>query len=93
MGFLDKAEDFEALGIAPPEHITHDSGDGMGFAKELGDHICFWKQRGNHIWCDAGPHEHGRHHDPSHILIGTDETGRPLFKVIDNSSFPTDTDS
>lgn len=86
MAFLESKEDYEALGLTPPESIQHGTEGGLELARALSQHTCLWQQRGNHIWCHQGPHEHGKLVEPHKILIGTSDEGAPLFKEIDNSS-------
>jgi hypothetical protein len=83
MAFLTNPEDYEALGVAPPESVPHGTEEDQVQARALGDHTCRWHQQGSDVFCEAGPHRHGKHYPPSHILTGTGPGGEPLFRIID----------
>ena len=83
MAFLATPEDYEALGLTPPEHIAHGTEAELELSRFSGDHICLWHQAGaGDIYCDNGNHRHGRTIETDKILIGTDEQGVPQFKII-----------
>lgn len=87
MAFLDKPEDYQALGVEPPSVDVHGSLEELENARK-DDHFHEWHQRGIEIYCERGEHRHGRHIPPDHILIGTDSTtGMPLYNVIDKSAY------
>lgn len=93
MALLNTPEDYEALGVAPPESVVHTEADeALAQARLANDHVHQWKQRGNDIFCERGTHLHGHHIDPRHILIGTDEHGTAQFKTLDNTSLSDETD-
>ncbi len=88
MGFLDKPEDYQALGLEPPYQQVHDLSDQM-ISSSL-NHTHKWHQIGFEIYCDAGDLRHGRLVDTNMILTGTDATGQPIFNMIDNDSLIVD---
>jgi hypothetical protein len=83
MGFLNTPEDYEALGVEPPTSEVHGTEDDLQQARLMDGHICSWKQQGSDVFCERGPHRHGRHVPPTHLLVGTDPAGTPLYKIID----------
>ena len=83
MAFLSTPEDYEAMGITPPEHIEHGTAQELEVQRYQDDHFHAWIQFGGVIHCEKGIHPHGRATKEGHILIGTDEQGEPLYKNID----------
>lgn len=79
MAFLNSKEDFEALGVAPPYQALHEKVD----VRDGEGHTHKWHQRGNDVFCEQGPHRHGYLVEPTKLLTGTDENGRPIYRTID----------
>ena len=83
MAFLSTAEDYESLGLTPPEHTEHGTVQERELLRYQDDHIHAWTQFGGVIHCEKGTHPHGRAAKMDQILIGTDEQGEPIYKNLD----------
>lgn len=74
----------KVLKTTPPSTEVHEEEDIIRaeFKKQL-NAIHNWKQKGNIIFCDFCPNEHGNAIPVDRILTGTDKKGHPQLKVLD----------
>lgn len=73
---------YQELGLEPPEHIKHLTEDELREKlKVVSNHK--WSQQGTTLRCTCELGTHATQIPPTHILTGTDESGRPVLKRVE----------
>lgn len=82
--FVDEDKWYKYKGVRPPERqahgITEDEIEGI--IRKANDHQHIWKQKGNFIYCQEGPNEHGKNIGVFRRLVGTNPDGTPELTNI-----------
>lgn len=68
--------DYEAEGVTPPTVDFHQEGIPMNVRPN-------WKQKGNFIYREGEELQTASKIPTSHLLIGTDDKGKPILKKIE----------